>query len=218
MRPGQTASPSWHKAGSDLLVRGEEARRTLLLLWTVLGILTGGAALQAGADLVSSTVNADGSVMSRTIWTTDDSIITGTVFGTGPSGLTRETGTGTAAYSSLSSWSDGPLLLGSYASLHRQEKDRPLACVFENTTRQDREMVTESSGILRHGNYSQLITRESGGQFITVDGQGLVDLRHRLVGNGTVSGRTVASGNVSVSEQIRTGQGDSPLTGSPKLH
>jgi len=210
LRPGQTASPSWHKAGSDLVIRGEEARRALLLLWTVLGIITGGAALQAGADLVSTTVNADGSVMSRSAWTADDSIITGTIFGTGPSGIIRETGTGAEPYSSLASWSEGPLLLKSYASLHRKDTDSPPVCVFANSSRQDGEMTVESSGILRQANYSQLTVPVSGVQFITADGQGMIDLRHRITANGIVSGRTRASGNLSVSEGIRSDRGIPP--------
>ncbi|WP_300036341.1 hypothetical protein [Methanospirillum sp.] len=38
-----------------------------------------------------------------------------------------------------------------------------------------------------------------------MDEEGMIDLYHRLDGNGTVSGRTLASGNLSVSEYFSAG-------------
>ncbi len=42
------------------------------------------------------------------------------------------------------------------------------------------------------------------------DGSGMIDLRHRLAENGTISGRTLATGNLSISEEIDVDQGDNP--------
>jgi len=206
LRPGQTASPSWHNAAESLISRGGETWQVILLVWTAVGIITGGAVLQAGADLVSTSAISDGSVMSRSSMTANDAIITGTILGTGPSGIIRETGTGTSPYSSLAARSEGPLLFGGYASFQNPgPEDRPLACVFSNHTGPESGMTTGASGILRKANLSQLITLHPGEHGISVDGEGMVDLYHRLDSNGTVSGRTLASGNLSVSEYIRTG-------------
>jgi hypothetical protein len=41
-------------------------------------------------------------------------------------------------------------------------------------------------------------------QVTLANGTGLVDFRHSLAGNGTTSGRTVASGNLTVQENIRS--------------
>lgn len=209
MRPGLTASPSWHKAG-DLFSRGEETRKVLLLIWTVLGFITGGAVLQTGADLVSTSATGDGSVMSTSSWITGDSLITGRILGTGLTSIVRESETGTSPSSYQISHSDGPLLIGEYVSIRQKSRDQPTACIFGNNTRPPEEMTLEASGIIRNGNYSRMQTLHTGESYITADGTGVMDFRHRLTGNGSISGRTQASGNLSVSEHIRTDQGDSP--------
>ncbi len=211
MRPGQTASPSWHNAAQSLFTRGRESWQALLLVWTAVGIITGGAVFEAGADLVSTSAISDGSVMSRSSMIADDAIITGTILGTGPSGFFREMGSGTSPYSSLTARSEGPLLIGGYASIKSPGRDdRPVACVFSNLTGTESGLTTGAAGILRHANFSQMINLHPGEQQIAVDGVGMIDLHHRIRGYGTVSGRTRASGNLSVRESIRTDQGGSP--------
>jgi hypothetical protein len=46
--------------------------------------------------------------------------------------------------------------------------------------------------------------------FTLANGTGVIDLRHRLTGNGTLSGRIVAKGNLSVNEEIKMDQDKEP--------
>ena len=215
MTPGQTASPAWRKIGSgDITEAGSDLWRTILLLWTVAGIITGGAVMHeiGSASLVSTDARADGSVMSFSSYRSGDTDITSRIFGTGRTSIDRDTGTGERPESLLAARAEGPLLIGEYGDITgRNEKSRPI-CVFANQTGDDEETRTEvtSSGILEQGSYARDISLGAGSSFITTNGTGLISLSHRLDGNESLTGRTVASGNLSVRESIRRDQGISP--------
>jgi hypothetical protein len=174
----------------------------MLLLWTIAGLLTGGtfAGISGLADLVITTAGSDGFVMSSATSGSGDEIITGRIFGSGRTSVSRETGYGDITSSRLSDRSDGPLLIGEYVSSQQKESDNPLICVFGNRTGETAESELETSGILQQGRYESMLTMQPFEYSVFANGTGLIDLRHKLTGNGSVTGRTVASGNLSVSE------------------
>jgi hypothetical protein len=141
--------------------------------------------------------------MSTSTWISGDSIMTGRILGTGLTQIERETDTQTSPYSGLLARSGGTLLIGEYTSVSKNNRGEPVACVLGNTTHRPSGMETGVSGILERGNYSRVLALDPAEMSVSADGRGMIDLRHRLVGNGTVSGRTFASGNVSVRETIR---------------
>lgn len=199
-----------HNAGLDHPIHPGDGRKGLLLLWLLIPILTAGGALETGADLVSTSVLGDGSVMSSSTWLSDGSLITGRIFGSGLTGIDRETETDRYRSDTLNARTGGSLLIWDYAYAEQETTDQPLTCVFGNSTTRQALSEIGRSGILRKGNYSRVQTLQPVESLVTADGTGMLDLRHRLSGNGTLSGRTLAVGNLSVSEHIRADQGTSP--------
>jgi hypothetical protein len=182
-----------------------------LLLLTIIVLLTGGALINGigKADQVTTSVTSDGSVMSFEAFRSGDTTVIGRLFGSGRTSIDREAET-SERLSRLMAQSDGPLLIGEYASSEEEQKDHSVACVFGNKTETTVGSEIETSGILRHGTYSSLRTMQPFEGYTFANGTGIIDLRHRLNGNGTISGRTVATGNLSVSERIKEDQGEEP--------
>ena len=161
------------------------------------------------ADLVTTSISSDGSVMSVQTSQAGDTSITGRLFGSGRTSIERETETRDRSSSRLLAFSDGPLIIGEYASAKQSQRELPVTCVFANQTAEPAESEIETAGILR-GRYESVLTLQPFERYTFANGTGLIDLRHRLSGNGTTRGRTVASGNLSVSEHIRSDQGYPP--------
>jgi len=212
LTPGQTVSPLWHEPSGYPITSpaGYDLWRTILLLWAIAGLITGGTLINGigMADLVTSSVTGDGSVMSSSTLLSGENIITGRLFGSGWTSIDRETESGDTSSSRLLARSVGPLIIGEYASAEKNRNNHPIACVFGNTTEDSAQSETDVSGIIRNGSYASLHTLQPFEHITTADGTGLLDLRHRLARNGTISGRTLVSGNLSVSEQIRGDSGD----------
>jgi hypothetical protein len=185
--------------------------RSFLLLWTISGIITGWVFIDGigKADQVTTSVTGDGSVMSSSTYLSGDTTITGRIFGSGRTSINRETETG-ERLSRLMAQSDGPLLIGEYASSEDEKKDHPITCEFGNDTVTSVGSEIETSGILENAKYSSLRTMQPFEGYTLANGTGIIDLRHRLNGNGSISGRTVATGNLSVSERIKEDQGEEP--------
>ncbi|PKL58956.1 MAG: hypothetical protein CVV33_09955 [Methanomicrobiales archaeon HGW-Methanomicrobiales-4] len=191
---------------------GYDLWRTLLLLWTIAGLITGGALIEGigSADQVITSATTDGSVMSSSAYLSGDTSITSRIFGSGLTTIDRETGTGMAPSSLLQARSDGSLLIGTYAAAEQKRKESPVACVFGNATESPAPSEIEASGILWNGSYSGIWAMQPFESITTAHGTGILDLRHHLAGNTTLSGRTIATGNLSVIEHITTDQGESP--------
>jgi hypothetical protein len=130
---------------------------SFLLLLTLIVLLTGGALIMGigKADQVTTSVTGDGSIMSFSAYRSGDTTITGRIFGSGRTRIDRETETGDRL-SRLMAQSEGPLLIGEYASSEEEQKDHPITCVFGNGTETPVESEIETSGILQHGIYSSL--------------------------------------------------------------
>ena len=162
MTPGLTGYLLSHEQTRCLITRetGDDWGRSFLLLLTIVVLLTGGALIVGigKADQVTTSVTSDSSVMSFSAYRSGDTTIIGRFFGSGRTSIGREIETGDRL-SHLISKSDGPLLIGLYASSEDEQKDPPVACVF---------------------------------------------------GNGTLFGRIVATGNLSVNEEIKMDQGEEP--------
>jgi hypothetical protein len=91
-----------------------------------------------------------------------------------------------------------------YASSEEKQDDLPLACVFVNRTGETGTSSTRRSGILEQGRYESMLAMHPFDQVTLANGTGLVDFRHSLAGNGTTSGRTLVSGNLTVRETVRS--------------
>jgi hypothetical protein len=202
-----------HEQTRCLITRetGDDWWRSSLLLLTIIVLLTGGALITGigKADQVTTSVTSDGSIMSFQAFRSGDTTVIGRLFGSGRTSIDRETETGNRL-SRLMAQSDGPLLIGEYASSEEEQKDHPIACVFGNDTETLAGSEIETSGILQHGTYSSLRTLQPFEGDTFANGTGIIGLRHRLTGNGTVEGRSVVTGNLSVSERIKAEQGESP--------
>jgi hypothetical protein len=121
LKPGLTPSPlSLEFCGFDITGdtrdtedTGYDLGRTILFLWTIAGLITGGtfAGIPGFADLVITTAGSDGFVMSTATSESGDDIITGRVLGSGRTSVSRETGYGDTPSSRLSAQSDGTLIL-----------------------------------------------------------------------------------------------------------
>jgi hypothetical protein len=213
LTPGLTGYLLSHEQTRCLITRetGDDWWRSFLLLLTLIVLLTGGALIMGigKADQVTTSVTSDGSVMSFKAFRFGDTTVIGRLFGSGRTSIDRETET-SERLSRLMAQSDGPLLIGEYASSEEEQKDHPIACVFGNGTETPTGSEIETSGILEHGTYSSLRTLQPFEGSTFANGTGIMDLRHRLSGNGTISGRTVATGNLSVNEEIKEDQGEEP--------
>jgi hypothetical protein len=213
LTPGLILSLFSHEQTRCLITREtcDDRGRTLLLLCIIAGLITGGLLINGigKADPVTTSVTSDDSVMSFQAFRSGDTTIIGRIFGSGRTSIDRETET-SERLSRLMAQSEGPLLIGEYASSENEKKDHPVACVFGNRTEKPVGSEIETSGILEHGTYSSLRTLQPFEGYTLANGTGIIDLRHRLTGNGTVSGRTVATGNLSVSEWIKEDQGEEP--------
>ncbi|MFH0967800.1 MAG: hypothetical protein V1862_08980 [Methanobacteriota archaeon] len=211
MKPGQIISQFSLKDAGFALIRDipDDRWGNILLLWTIAGLITGGTFMSVlgMADLVTTSISSDGSVMSVQTSQSGDTTIIGRLLGSGRTSIDRETETRDTLSSRLLARSDGPLIIGEYASVSQREREKPFTCVFGNETDESAQSETETTGILEHGRYESVLTMQPFERSTFTNGTGLVDLRHRLTGNGTVNGRTIASGNLSVSEHIRSDQG-----------
>jgi hypothetical protein len=105
-------------------------RRTLLLLWIIAGIITSGVLINGIG--IADQVTSDGSVMSSSTYLSGDTTIIGRLFGSDRTSIDRETETG-EGLSRLMAQSDGPLLIGGYASYEEEQKDHA-TCFFGNYT------------------------------------------------------------------------------------
>lgn len=213
MTPGLTPSPSWHKTH----ISGDIADiatlwRTILLLASFASLLTTGAILGGigNADLISSSITSDGALLSTTALQTGEATLTGRILACGKSHLNRDTDTGIYPASQLDARSAGPLLIQEYASGQSDQKERPLACVFGNTTSDADITEDRTSGILWQGTYTTIRTLFPRESLTHAEGRGLLDIRHYRSQNSTFRGRTFASGNLSLSEQVTRDQGYSP--------
>ena len=106
--------------------------------------------------------------------------------------------------------SDGPFFIDEYASSEDKQKDHSISCVFGNISETPVSSEIETSGILPNGINSSLRTMKPFEGYTFADGTGIINLRHQMTGNGTISGRAVATGNLSISERIKIDQGGFP--------
>ena len=148
-------------------------------------------------------------MISSLIYYSGDTTIAGRIFGSGRISIVQETET-SDRLSRLIAQSNGPLLIGEYASPEDEKKDHPISCVVGNRTETPACSEIETSGILQHGTNSSLRILQPLEGYTFANGTGIINLRHRLAGNGTIAGRTVASGNLSISERIRMDQREFP--------
>lgn len=180
--------------------------RNLLLLWIIVLLLSGWPALPGpgSADTVSTSVSADGHLLSTSLFSTDEAEIVSRILGTGRTSIDRETGTGDFPSSSLQAASGGTLLISEYAGTDRQPDTTIPGCVFGNRsgTGKVETAMSRSAGILQQGTYARDQYLSTGSLLVSANGTGLFGLSHRIEGNQTLSGRTVASGNLSIRELI----------------
>jgi hypothetical protein len=206
LTPGLTAYLLSHEQTRCLITREADDGwgRSFLLLLTIVVLLTGGALINGigKADQVTTSVTSDGSVKSFQEFRSGDTTVIGRLFGSGRTSIDREI-KASERLSRLMALSDGSLVIGEYASYEDEQKDHPISCVFGNGTETPTGSEIEISGILQHGTYSSLRTMQPFEGYTFANGTGIIDLRHRLTGNGTTSGRTVATGNLSVNEEIK---------------
>lgn len=213
MTPGPTPSPSWHKTenpGIDTDPRS--IRSTILLLWLCAILLAGGTlfGFAGNADLIAASITSDGSLLSSSTWQDQGTTIAEKILATGPGNIRQVTDATQGGSSEISARSEGPLLVSEYHDESSDPLDRPLACVFGNTSQQTGSSGDTVTGILKHGRYSRMRTWDPFGRAILAEGDGLLDLRHWNTMNHTLKTRIFASGNLSVQEQILKDQGDSP--------
>jgi hypothetical protein len=213
LTPGLMGSLLSHEQTRCLITRetGDGWGRSFLLLLPIAVLLTGGVLINGigKADQVTTSVTSDGSVMSFQAFRSGDTIVIGRLLGSGRTSIDREI-EASERLSRLTAQSDGSLVIGEYASYEDEQKDHPISCVFGNGTETPTGSEIETSGILERGTYSSLRTLQPLEGYTFANGTGTIDIRHRLTGNGTVSGRTVATGNLSVNERIRMDQGEEP--------
>lgn len=204
MIPGQIVLLSSHNAGLPIKTRQGRERRLILLLWILIpGIIAGGAFEGTFADLVSTSVIGDGSVLSTSFWFSGMSILTGTIFGSGLTRIDHETSTKVGRTNNLLARSEGSLLISEYTLNEQEKTDLPITCVFGKNNSQRSVQEIRASGFLIHGNYSRHLRQNPYESLISTDGYGMMDISHRLEANDSFTGRTFATGNLSIREEIR---------------
>ena len=213
MTSGLTRLASWHKAAiRHPIAEAAGIGRTILLLATLASLLTGGALLGGigNADIITSSLTSDGSLLSTTSLESGDKLMAGRILACGLSHIIRDMDAGENAASVLDARSDGPLLFREYASRESGRSDPLITCVFGNTSPQRDTTVDEISGIFGYGSYASATTLSQSDHITRAHGRGLLDIRHLDQQNGTLRTRSLASGNLSLSEAIREDQGYSP--------
>lgn len=215
MNPGLTRSRSWH----NLTARTESVSslwRTILLLWTLASLGAGALLSDPGhADLLTSSLTSDGTILSATTWQTGETLTRSSIIGTGQSRIERETGTHTDPYSHLQAWSAGPLLITEYSQTESDPKAQsPVTCVFANTTPSRHTgpdlSTTRITGILTQGRYTASYTLHPDERITQAEGQGIMDIRHQMNGNQTLTSRAYAAGNLTITDHLSRDQGTLP--------
>ena len=149
MTPGLTAYLLSHEHNGCLITREtvDDRGRSILLLWIIAGLITGGVLIDGigKADLVTTSITSDGSVISSLIYYSGDTTIAGRIFGSGRTSIDRETETGRRSSSHLMAQSDGPLHIREYTSSEVEQKDHPIVCVFGNGTETPAGLEIETS-------------------------------------------------------------------------
>ena len=156
LNPGQTPwlssdnAPGVHPRPGD--PRGD------LLLWIIVIFLFGGAAVQGlgTAALVSTSVSADGHLLSISSSLTDTGDIISRIMGTGRTHIERDSETRDPASTHLQAASEGSLLISEYADPVSRSDPDSLVCVFTNTTGippESTQSRSRSNGILQQGTY-----------------------------------------------------------------
>jgi hypothetical protein len=197
-----------------------EIRGTIFFIWAVLGLLTGGIMMDgaSAADRIISSVTSDGLVMSSSSARSGDDTTAGRIFGYGQTSIDRETQTQGAPSSHLLARSAGTLLIGEYtgsgSSSDEKNPEGSIGCVFMNQTERQPSPGNEirAAGIIRQGWYAQDTAAGLGSSLVRATGSGMMGISHQIAGNGTITGRTLAAGNFSLSELIEQDPAPSSLS------
>ncbi len=199
LSPGQMGLAFWHNPLFEVVMDGRMIAAGLVCV-----ILAGLVA----ADLVSTTISTDGSVMISTSGGDENHSFASRALALDTSRVNRMVETGEDTVSDLIIRSQGPALFSEYGVSVMNGPDVSSRCAFVDLprTRESDRISQYVSGILQHGEVDtsqKLSTTISG--MTTVNGTGMVLLGSDKQGNQTFTSRAFISGNMSVSDLVRMG-------------